>query len=306
MSAKKISTRHYFEYFFLILLNRILTPLPAGRRRKLAVLAGYLFYYIIPIRKKVVISNLRGAFPDASRKWCRRIARRTYIHYAKVYFDLLPLYQISDNRLLRLVDFEGEQALQEALDRERGLLLIVFHFGNWEVFADWLARKGYRVGGIAARMKNPLAHRLFSAIRSRNGIRVFIKGRRGNVKVAGFLRDRNILYIISDQDARRTGVWVRFFGRWSSTFRGPAIFMQRRRCPVFLVTCQLTESGRYRIELQEFKYNTAPGTDVDNIREITQKYTEFFEKQIHRCPEQYYWFHRRWKTPVPPELKETG
>jgi len=33
-----------------------------------------------------------------------------------------------------------------------------------------------------------------------------------------------------------------------------------------------------------------------SLKDITQAYTTIIEKTVKRYPEQYFWFHRRWKT----------
>ena len=40
----------------------------------------------------------------------------------------------------------------------------------------------------------------------------------------------------------------------------------------------------------------------DAVRAITQRFTSALERGVRRCPEQYFWLHRRWKH-EPPKLK---
>ena len=37
-------------------------------------------------------------------------------------------------------------------------------------------------------------------------------------------------------------------------------------------------------------------TEDKEVKIITQKYTKILENQIIKYPEQYFWFHKRWKT----------
>ena len=47
---------------------------------------------------------------------------------------------------------------------------------------------------------------------------------------------------------------------------------------------------KYQIRL------TAVDTTIQNIETITQNYTRLLENYIKQNPEQYFWFHKRWKT----------
>jgi KDO2-lipid IV(A) lauroyltransferase len=37
----------------------------------------------------------------------------------------------------------------------------------------------------------------------------------------------------------------------------------------------------------------------DPVRGITERYTAALERLVRRHPDQYFWLHRRWKTPPP-------
>ena len=51
---------------------------------------------------------------------------------------------------------------------------------------------------------------------------------------------------------------------------------------------------KYNIEIVPVK------TDSDSVEQITQNYTSILESYIKKYPEQYFWFHKRWKTKVQP------
>ena len=64
--------------------------------------------------------------------------------------------------------------------------------------------------------------------------------------------------------------------------------------PVFLV--REGESDRHRIEiLPEIEMVSTGDRDAD-IRENTQRCSDAIQAMISRYPEQWIWFHKRWKT----------
>ncbi len=305
MNRSNLPYQYYIEYFFLFWLNRLLPRLSHFQRLRFATILGWLIYHFLPFRKKVVLTNLRRSFPERSNHWHKDIARKTYLHIARVYFDLFALFQVSNDRFEQVVKSVNSEVADDALKENRGVIVILFHFGNWELAADWFARKGYKVAAVAARLKNPLAHRLIFETRMKNGLQLFKKGKRGNIKIIRYLEKDHILFMIADQDARKNGIWIKYFNQWSSSFRGPVLFAQRRQSPVILCTCLMDGNGKYNIHFERFSMEVPKENEQESpVHYLTQSYTNYFENLIRQYPEQYYWLHRRWKTKVPKHIAE--
>lgn len=301
MNQKNYPIRYYLEYFCLFWLNKTVTGIIHSERYRLANILGWFGYYFVPYRKKVILANLRKAFPTQSSNWYRLIARKTYCHFAAVYLDICSIYELSNARFGQLISAVNPEVIDEALTERRGVVMVLFHFGNWEILVDWLARTGYPVAAVAASLKNRLVDRIIRQLRTRHGIQIIPKGKRGNLRLLRQLKDNHILYLLADQDARRNGIWIRFFNQWSSAFRGPILLASHRQSPVILATCLRESSGKYSIHFERFDTNLPLGK-ISPIHYLIQKYTIYFERLISQYPEQYYWFHRRWKTKPPKEV----
>jgi len=104
------------------------------------------------------------------------------------------------------------------------------------------------------------------------------------------LADNGILALVSDQDAKRKGVFVDFFGTQASTPKGAALFHQKSGSPLVFGVCIQIALHKYRVEFVP----VIPKSK--SLQDIIQAYTTIIEKMVRRYPEQYFWFHRRWKT----------
>jgi len=106
--------------------------------------------------------------------------------------------------------------------------------------------------------------------------------------------------VVADQDARERGVFVDFLGTPASTARGPALFALRTGAPVFLGLCLAVPGapGRYRCELEEIRFERTGDLDED-VRRLTAAHAAALAERVRREPEQYFWQHRRWRTPPP-------
>ena len=104
------------------------------------------------------------------------------------------------------------------------------------------------------------------------------------------LQKNGLLGLVSDQDAKKKGIFVDFFGIPASTPKGAALFHANTKAPILLGVCIKENFREYKI------YFKAIDTKNKNIKEITQEYTSHLESYIKEYPDQYFWFHRRWKT----------
>jgi len=297
MSPRKSSrVRHFIEYAAILLLQKLCCGTQLHTRHRIAHWLGLLFYYVIPFRKKVIQQNLRRAFPEKSPGERQKIMRATYIHFAKVYLDLFPVYLDPPHRFNQYVVCKNPELIEQVFRQERGALAVLFHLGNWEAGSEWFVRQVDRkVAAIIKRQKNRRVDRLINYARSYYGGIVF-KKRTAPLTLFRFLKQNNLLILIADQDARRSGIFVQFLNQWSSSYRGPALFALKQKCPVLLASCILNADEKYVVRLHHVNPREILPKGTDPVQTFTQYYTQYFEKIIRRYPEQYYWFHRRWKT----------
>jgi len=307
MNVNRISLRFVVEYRLIKIVRRILRSLSLSERRMLADITGNFVYVFLPYRRATMRDNLKRAFPESTARWRRRIIRKCYVHFARVYFDFFPLFEASDTQLDAMVECCDLNILHNALARRRGVVLVSFHFGNWEVCGDWFRRHNYQIAVVAKKMKNHLVDRMIFDARSqsgRNKEQIFYKSKANSPRIWKYLRDENILYLVADQDARRDGIFVKFFDQWSSSHRGPALFALRQKAPLIAASCLMNTKGKYVIRLKELNTEVPSENKNDPVAWLTQQIAIYFEEQIRKCPEQYYWFHRRWKTKPPPSFIE--
>src|SRR5690606_33794273 len=121
-------------------------------------------------------------------------------------------------------------------------------------------------------------------------------------EVPRVLADGGVIGIVADQDARSKGVWVPFFGAPASTFRGPAQFALKYDAAVFASVARRLPGGRYRVEGVRMPVTRTGDAAADELR-LTAELAAHLEEEIRKDPGQYFWFHKRWKTPPPPELQ---
>jgi KDO2-lipid IV(A) lauroyltransferase len=120
-------------------------------------------------------------------------------------------------------------------------------------------------------------------------------------------KGRAVVFLV-DQDARKNGVFVDFFEHPASTFAGPALLMQRFNVPILPFYTFRTSLTTHKVVFKPPIYprpeNDGGVSRDDIVSDIVQEYTKFIEATIREVPEQYFWFHRRWKSK--PKKKKPG
>ena len=110
------------------------------------------------------------------------------------------------------------------------------------------------------------------------------------------LRRGEVLGMLIDQDIDVDGVFVPFFGVPAYTPRGAAVFALRSNAAVVPMADHMQPGGKHRITvLPELEFPSDGLTEQERIDELTARCSEAVEKLIRIYPQQWVWFHDRWK-----------
>ncbi len=292
--------RHRVEYVVFRLLRTSITLLPEGLALGLGSVLGWLAGSVLRFRRRDALDNLQRAFPEKEEGWHRRVANASYRHLGRQLIGVLRLSAMGAEEIVARTDHEPIEGLFEAVRAGTGAILITGHYGNWEISGAGVAARGLPVDAVVFRQKNLLVDRELSAIRTRLGMRVFTKQEAPRA-VLRALKEGRLAGLVADQNIRRGGVFVEFFGTPAATARGPALFALRAGVPVFVgVAYALPRDSfwspqRYLMRCRELCPVRTSDLEED-VRRLTAAHTWALEDYIREAPEQYFWMHRRWKT----------
>ncbi len=246
--------------------------------------------------RRLALSNLAQAFQkELSERKRKAIARRSFVHFGELFFDLIKLSTMKPERIRRLIDFKGEEHLRRALAQNRGALIISAHFGNWEI-APFLISKIAPLYVIARPFDNrPLEHRMI-ALREHFGARVIYK-QKASRHILRALREKSVVAILIDQNVlREHAVFVDFFGKSAATTPGAATFHLRTGAPILPVFSYPVSGRRYRIEIMPALHFPHTEENDRDLTSITQTCTDVIESKIRERPHLWLWFHDRWRS----------
>lgn len=266
---------------------------------------GRLGFAPLGIRRAVVSRQLAAAFPERDAAEIERIARAAYAHLGRTAIETAILPSYSRSQIVGLFEaVNGWSIVEERMARGKGLILVSGHLGNWELGGAYLAARGIPIDAVARHMANPLFDRYLTSTRESIGLHV-VHDEDAVRRVPRAVRSGRAVAFLVDQGAvGLASTWVKFFGRYAKTPRGPAVFALRLGAPVVFGAAVRQPSGRYVLSFEPIAVTETGDREAD-VDRIVAEYTAVLERWIRRTPEQYFWHHRRWKhqrPDTPPEL----
>ena len=297
---KKI--RRGLTYRLVVSLLWVLSRIPFNLRIRLIGLLAVLTYYLIPRERRRILANLEAAYGDElSPRARRRIARSVFRNLG---YSACEVLQIPEGKPFwdRLrIEISGEQYIERALKKGKGVVFVSAHAGNWELSGGWMARNGLGAGVVARRTREERFEPIIRRYRAAAGMQVHLK----SLSMLGMvrsLRKNQTVVIMGDLDTKGEGVFAPFFGRPAYTQTGPARLAQRTGAPILTGFTARTGRLAHTIEIGPPIEVANLGNDKDNwdqIRSAVNEYTRRIEAWIRDHPDQWIWMHRRWKTRPP-------
>ncbi|MBN1899908.1 lysophospholipid acyltransferase family protein [Candidatus Sumerlaeota bacterium] len=287
---------HLMEYAGLKTLYSTFRLVPFQTCMRLADFFSPALALSIPFRKKIILENLRRAFPDKSERFLRHLLKKIYRNFYLFMMEFIHFEKRSREELSgQFVEFIGEEYIREAGVGDKGFLIITGHLGNWELMGAYFASRDYRFSVLAKPVHNPYIDKLITRVREEKGIHVISTRNLDLKSIFKTIREGNGLVFLADQDARRDGIFIDFFGTPASTFTGPAVLSLRTGLPLLPVFDVRKDLLTHKVIFYPPIY--PPSGDREKaILKIMTDYTRILEDVIRKYPDQYFWFHRRWKT----------
>lgn len=168
----KKETLQNIIYSPLYLWFKLHALLPMRVLYLLADLLYYPLYYVVHYRRRLVLENMRNAFPDKSEQELIRLEKKFYRHFCDYIVETIKLLHISDEEMRRRMVFEQTDIIDRLFDQNRSIIILLGHFGNWEWVPSvtlWIHHPEAISGQIYRPLKNEWFDRFFLKLRSRFG-----------------------------------------------------------------------------------------------------------------------------------------
>ncbi len=281
-------------YYAFRLAGVIAPHVPPALAYRAATWAGSIAYRLSPLRGNVEdnVAHITGMPVDSPR--VRAIACQVYRNQCKNYYDLFRLPALSKKGIMETVrGIAGLEHLDRALSKGRGVVLVSGHYGNFDLAAQNLAIRGYRMTAVAEHLKPDRLFRYVCQVRASHGIRLIpvdvslrpiFRALRAN-EIVGLALDRNVT------DAGRE---VQFIGQPARLPDGYLKLALHTGAALVAAFCHRLPDNSFLIEVEpEVELERSGNAELD-IEVNMPRVLDIFEAYLSRQPEQWVLFQRVW------------
>jgi KDO2-lipid IV(A) lauroyltransferase len=283
-------------------VNLVLDLLGGIPRPILAALGGFLGWlvWILRIRRRVALENLRLAFPGKTEAERRAILRAHCAHLGQMIPDFLRVPTLPPEELDRIFVYEGWENYERAAAAGKGVVACTAHFGNFDLLASAHNRRGVPITQLSREMGDNVFNRLLLLARQRSGVQDLVISKGNTMRVLlRALKENRVLGYVYDQNEVGRPIFPTFFGVPAATTATPAFLARRAGAAVIFIISVPIGDGRHRVVIEgPLPVRDTGDTDADDL-EFMQRLNDLLEAWVRRHPERWYWLHRRWKTRPP-------
>ncbi|RII27074.1 MAG: lipid A biosynthesis acyltransferase [Geobacter sp.] len=298
--VKQLKWRVGVVVFIMFSLPVVL--LPRRVAVKLGELVGILVFQLFRRERLRSIENIQGSLSyferngglDPAYGSPYEIARRTFAHFGKSVVEVLKLYYGFGREIIDSVEIRGLEHYRKASERNKGIIFVTGHCGNWELMALTFGARYAPVSVVAKHQGNQFFDSAIDKLRSnfRNGV-IYTDG--AARKVFYELRQKSIVGILLDKVVKpEEGAMVDFLGRLAWTPTLPAIIAAKTGVPLVPIFIHREGDGHVITISPILDLSGDDTSDMDSVA-ITQELTGHIENYIRTHPDEWMWMYKRWK-----------
>jgi len=247
---------------------------------------------------QIINANLDLAFDNAlPQKEKDKIGIRTFYNLLQTTIGLMRRETYSKEDILRDVIFENEVIVHEALEKEKKIIFITAHYGNWELIPPLLTTHFHLdLSIIGRKLDSKMMDTVLVSNRERFNVKMIY--RKNAIKNAvKAIRNGNALGLLLDQHLgeKQGGIAINFFRH--KAYQSPAASILARTLDATIIPVFISTADHIKYSLTF--YPALPVLKTENkeqdIQQMTQAQADIMEKIIRNKPDEWFWVHKRWK-----------
>lgn len=280
--------RHWLTWFG-VFIAWSLSFLPLKPQRAAGKALGLLLHAIAKRRRHIADTNLQICYPNMNADERKALIKEHFKSMGQGVFETFSSWFQPPEKLVKLAEFDDQALVADLLSRGTGGILIGGHFSSLDLSGTMVSQH-LPLHPMYKQQGNPvinwvMEHRrqaVYEKTIERSNVRDAIKS----------LKSNHFIWYAVDQDyGRRHSVFAPFFGRECATISHVGRLIKMTGAPVVAIDYARTETG-FKLKLMEVKDFPADD-DVAGATVMNRLMEEFIEPK----KAQYFWTHRRFKTP---------
>ncbi len=249
-------------------------------------------------RHKLILANLRNAFPDKSDEEIQQIALGSWANMGRlaaeyVFLDRLFDFDPEKSEPGR-VEVSGIPIFLDLLENPRPFIVFTGHTGNFELLPVAGAAFGLYVSVLFRPPNNPyVAQKVFDFRSARMG-KLVPSHAGSSFALARQLEAEQGVGVLVDQKFGR-GLKTEFFGQPVKTNPLLGKLVRQFNCEVYPARCVRLPGNRYRLEIEPKVELPRDEKGNLDLTATAQLLNDKVESWVREYPEQWLWYHDRWE-----------
>lgn len=286
-----LAPRYWFSWFGLIVWI-LIAQLPY----RVQILLAHAFVPFLKTNKKRLHQakvNINLCFPQLTEAERTTLLKETVFSTSMAMFETGIAWFWPKWRLRRLFTISGLEYIEQAQREGQGALLLSLHFTTLDIGSAMLGQYVNYDG-----MYNPHKNAVYDYVQKTRR-EAYCKGgtaiSRDNVRtMINHLRKGRMIWYAPDRDlGDKNALFVPFFGVPTATLTATAQIARLGRARIIPFSQRRLEDGSgYEVTIHPPFENYPTGDDYADARRVN----EFMEREILKCPGQYFWAQNRFKT----------
>lgn len=239
----------------------------------------------------VIRLNLEISLSELSTQERERITRAAIRNELMSYFEFFSIWGSTNQKNIeRVHKVIGEDLLHDALAQNKGLVLIVPHFGTWEIMNAYVAQ--FTSMTIMYKpVKNQAADQFVRAARSREQANLVPTDESGVRQIFKALKQGGTTVILPDHTPNVGGEYIPYFGVPLATSNLSAKLIQKTKARALFLYALRNEDAGFDIHIEAIDEEIYQG----DANQGTGIIINTIENLIQRHPEHYHWSYKRFR-----------
>lgn len=263
----------------------------------IARILAELRYIFTPGLKRIMRKNMRNILKYKEGEKYReenlmKFVKEVYLNFGRYMAEFFTIPKLNHTKLKKKLIVENLNILDEALSKNKGVIALTAHIGNWELAGVFTSMLGYKICAVVIPYQTKKITEIYKNIRESKGIEVIFTG--SNPKdFIKFKRENKVMAILGDRVFTEKGVIVNFMGKKAIFPRGPSTLAIKLKTE-FISGFLVREDNKFRLFFEKFDYPDENLNEEEKIDYLLNQSVRIIEKVILKYPTQWLSFQDIW------------
>lgn len=242
--------------------------------------------------KRITRINLHLAYPELNASQQKILIKKSLISQCMTYLESIKCWGMSpEYSLNQLKNIYGEQHLTQALANHKGVIVVIAHFGCWELLNAWLNLHTSPMIMYKPN-KNKAVNRFMLQARPRLNATLVPTDENGVRAIFKHLKQGGLTVILPDHLPKASGgIYSNFFRQNTLSTTLVSKLANKTQCNIIGLSC-------IRDEISGFSVHCSVLTDdilSNDLQTSVDSLNQNLESMINVAPEQYVWSYKRFR-----------